>query len=193
MNLLIHDPPTELEIGGILHPIDFSYRNCLSIIQFCESDELTKSEKVQLVIEWLYEEVPQDLNEAAQKAVWFLDCGETGILNTTKHRSLMSLEQDAKFIRSAIERTHHIRLTEVDLHWWEFCYMLMDLDSECFLHRIIGIRLRLAKGKKLSPEDREFLKENPQIVKLQNAKSKSEMLAAKEKEADLIRLMEGGK
>ena len=172
MNLLTHDPPTELEIGGVFYPIDAHYRNGLVILEAFEDVELTRGEQFSVMLKRLFTGVPghpeaaipPDEEAAARAAIDFLNCGEA--LTVSKGGPTYSFTQDAKYIRSAIEKSHRINLEEVGfLHWWKFIYMFFDLDEDCFLSRLMDLRSRKKKNN-LSKEEKAWANEHPELFHL---------------------------
>lgn len=172
MNLLIYDPPTELEVDGIFYPVDANYRNCLVILSAFEDTELTPDECWNIALSRLFTEVPghenagipPNIESAKHEALDFLNCGEA--LKPGKNGRLYSFSHDAKYIRSAIEKSHRLDLQEVGfLHWWKFIYLFFDLDENCFFNQLVAIRQRRKTGK-LTKEERQYIADNPEIVNI---------------------------
>jgi len=172
MNLLINDPPTEIEVCGIFYPIDAHYRNCLVILSAFEDIELTHSEQLELMLERLFTKIPDhpdakippDRRAAVNAAIDFLNCGED--LKLSKDGPTYSFTQDAKYIRSAMEKSHRINLEEVGfLHWWKFIYLFFDLDENCFFARLTDLRSRKKKNK-LTKEEKMYVSEHPELFNL---------------------------
>ena len=70
--------PYSLSVNGINYEIREDFRAVLDILSAFADEELSDPEKTQAMIEILYWPVippPQDLAEAAEKALWFIDCG----------------------------------------------------------------------------------------------------------------------
>jgi len=69
--------PEKLEVGNEKYKINSDFRPCISILEIFERNDLSEHEKVQVMVGILYEdEIPDiDFLEAAEKAVWFLNCG----------------------------------------------------------------------------------------------------------------------
>jgi len=167
MNLLISDPPQELTVDGIVYPIDAHYRNCLVILRAFEDSRLTDYEKRQVMLNRLYgkENVPTNKEKAAEAATDFLNCGEE--LKESKSGRLYSFSHDAKYIRSAIEKSHRINLEEVGfLHWWKFIYLFFDLDENCFFNQLVSLRQRRKHPKSLTKEEKRYIEENADIINL---------------------------
>lgn len=181
MDLLIHDPPLEIEVDGIMYPVDAHYRNCLVIISAFEDTRLTEAERWTVALKRLYEKVPghpdsrQPPNkEFAMKAmVDFLNCGE--VLKVSKDGPVYSLSKDSKLIRSGIETSRHIRLSEISfLHWWEFVWYFLDLDPDCAIRQLMALRQKKNRKEKLTKEEIKYIKENPELFDLQAPRLKTE-------------------
>lgn len=183
MNALLENPPTAIEINGKSYDINYDYRTCLTIILAFEDNELTNSEKIQVMLSLLYKEIPEDIETAAEKAVLFLDCGEKQ--NENMHNSenigrLYSFSHDSKYIFSAIKYSHGIDLDEnPDLHWWKFNYLLFDLDENCFFNRMIYFRRQKALGK-LTKEEQKIYNDMAYIFDLPVELSAEEQAADNE-------------
>ena len=69
--------PLSLCVNGIDYEIREDFRSVLDILSAFSDKELSDTEKTQSMLEILYWPIippPQDLTEAAEKALWFIDC-----------------------------------------------------------------------------------------------------------------------
>lgn len=187
MNFLFGDFPESLTVGGAEYPIHSDFRTCLLIMQAFEDEELFDFEKQQIMLDLLYEEIPEDTEEACRQAVWFLNCGGKIDAKKSDVQRVYSFEQDAKFIYSAMWQSYQIDLGEANLHWWKFCFLFMDLKEDCLFHRMIGLRDRYNKGK-LSKEELEYYNQNLEILELRQSDDAQSEAAAEE----FMRLLENG-
>lgn len=166
MNILIDELPTKIEVNNHIYSINANFKNCLRIMEAFEDNELTNTEKIYIMLDLLYETMPEDsdLEMATKQGIKFLDCGEE--LNDEKRRfeeeyeieekseRLYSFKKDAKYIYSAIQQTHSIDLEQISfLHWWKFIYLFLDLNKDCFFSQMLYLRKQKQKGK-LSKEER---------------------------------------
>ncbi|MBP1737276.1 MAG: hypothetical protein H6Q60_1157 [Oscillospiraceae bacterium] len=167
MNPLLESFPTAVRVDGAVYEVNADFRVCLKIILAFEDTELTDYEKQEVMLRLLYPVVPGNLQEAASKAVRFLDGGESqqdGSIGD--HRRLYSFSKDAKFIYSAVKQTHGIDLETVGfLHWWKFLYLFMDLREDCTFQRLIYYRQKLRRGK-LTKEEREYCNSIAELLAL---------------------------
>ena len=179
MNILTDKFPTKTIIDGKEYNLNTDFRNCLKIILAFEDEGLFESEKIEVMLTNLYgEDIPTNVEKAVEKALLFLDCGETQEENKVGTRignnRLYSFSKDAKYIYSAIKQTHKIDLETIDyLHWWKFTYLFLDLNPECFFCKILDLRNKRKKGK-LDKEEKKLYMQLYDILELDNKPKFSE-------------------
>lgn len=154
MNILINDLPRVLVINNTEYKIRWGFRDCLRIMLAFEA-ELTIYEKLEVLLRNIYYDLPDDIEEAVKQANWFLNLGEDKIKDGPR---LLSFEKDQKFIFAAFRQTHHIDLSTVDLHWWEFFALFMDLGSNTMFCQLTALRSRVKSGK-ASKEEMKIVRE----------------------------------
>lgn len=173
MNVLLDKFPTKALIDGKVYELNTDFRSCLKIILAFEDEELFDDEKIEIMLLNLYgDNIPDNIEEAIRKALYFLDCGETEDENKVGNRKnatrLYSFTKDAKYIYSAIKQTHGIDLENIEyLHWWKFVYLFLDLNPECFFCKMVDLRNRKKKGK-LNKEERRIYIQLYDILELDN-------------------------
>ena len=186
MSLLTDHFPTAVLIDDEEVPINSDFRTGLRIMAAYEDDDLADREKLAIMLELLYDEVPANTGEAIRLAVKFLDCGSEQSNEEAAapdEGRLLSFTQDAQYIYSAFRQAHGVDLNKDDLHWWEFCFLLRDLAPDCFLYRIINLR-RAKRTGKMTKEEREYYYRIQDIVDL------PQRMTAEDKEFE--RLLRGG-
>jgi hypothetical protein len=168
MNLLIDVLPEEVEIGGELVPVNSDFRSCLRTILAFEDYTLLDLEKAAVLLVNLYEEAPENTEEAIIKGLMFLN----GDMSSSRQPAagqqpmrLYSFSKDANLIYAAFQQTHGLDLQSEDLHWWRFMALFMDLGADTSFSNIIGLRRRLKTGK-ASKEERAMAGESPDLVYL---------------------------
>lgn len=183
MNVLINKFPTKIKLNNDILEINTDFRDCLNIIIMFEDENLTKYEKIELMLRLLYKDtskINQDnIEEAIKKAVLFLDGGDTS--DSNENESVDSLSQrvysfgkDAKYIYSAIKKTHNIDLESIEyLHWWKFIYYFLDLDENCFFSQMVNLRNKKNKGK-LTKEERVVYAQLEDILELDKRENYTE-------------------
>ena len=102
-----------------------------------------------------------NIDEALKAMFDFFDLNRQDVGAKSQHK-LIDWEKDEQLIVSAI---NNVAKTEVRalpyLHWWTFMGYYSAI-GESPLSTIIGIRDKIAKGKKLEKYEKEYRKNNPQ-------------------------------
>lgn len=188
--------PTSLEVGGKEYAIRTDYRVILDILAAMNDPEIfepgmtedeKKIEQTMTMLQILYIDFdsipPKDYQEAAEKAVDFIDCGIKGD-DKPKPRT-MDWEQDAPIIAPEISKIagRDIRIGET--HWWEFFGYYLGIGEGVF-NTIVSIREKKRKGKKLEKWEQEFYRNNKKLVDL-----KARRIERSEEEKDDLRELFG--
>lgn len=161
--------PVSLSVGGADWKIRTDYRDILVIMEAYSDPELSDREKVWIMLNILYEDwdqIPDESQiEAMERAIWFLDCGQEED-NKKPPRKLMDWEQDEPILFPAINKVagREVRALEY-MHWWTFCGYFMEIEEGTF-SMVLGIRQKLAKGKKLEKWEQEFYRVNKAMCDL---------------------------
>jgi len=145
VNILVNALPQSVEIDGTEYELNTDYRASLFTILAFEDSELTQSEKVSLMLDNLFFEIPSDLLAAVKKAQWFLNAGREN--KDDGSRRLYSFEKDANLIFAAYQQTHGIDLQSAKMHWWKFLALFMDLGADTAFCSLVGLRSRYYAGK----------------------------------------------
>ena len=149
MNALLTKFPTKIRIDDIDYEINSDYKNCLKIILAYEDESLMSSEQNYIMLKRLYKIIPENIEEAIEKGIKFLNCGEEKKNTITDaDKRVYSFEKDSKFIYSAVKQTHDVDLESIEfLHWWKFVFLFMDVNKDCTFSYLISLRSKKAKGK----------------------------------------------
>lgn len=178
MGALLNGLPYAVEIDGKEYKINADFRTGLRIILAFEDTELTLSEKVFILVEQLYKEVPEDFVKAVSAGIRFLDCGEEQRESCGNGRRMYSFRQDERYIFSGVDKVLNGRLSRGEfVHWWEFVFAFMELPENCMMSKILYYRSRRNAGK-LTKEEREVWAKNRELFELE------EMQTAEEKEKE---------
>lgn len=165
---MIYDLPTSVEINGATYKIQSDYRAILDICVALNDPELSQQEKVIVILDIFYcdsDEIPLgDYQEAVQKCFWFISCGNQEPEKNSPN--LVDWSKDFPFIVAPINRVigKDVRSFE-HLHWWTFVSYYLEIGN-CFFAQIVRIRSLKAKGKPLDKVDREFYRENRELIDL---------------------------
>lgn len=168
MNSLVDKLPTVAVIDGKEYPINTNFRNSLKAVMAFEDPELTIEEKNAIALELIYPTLPNNITEAYEIAMQFLNCGDSFVPGEGEGENgrFYSFQKDAPYIFTAFSQTHGIDLETIDyLHWWKFCYMFMDLREDCFFSHLVDLRIRKKSGK-LTKEERSYCDRHRDIIDL---------------------------
>lgn len=178
-----YDLPTKLTVNGNEYPIRSDFRDILHILTSVSDPDMEDWEKQEVMYRVIYpdwEVMPASAyREACEAACRFIDGNMPQ--GRPKPRT-MDWEQDAPIIIPAVNSVagKEVR-AEKYLHWWTFLGYFLEVQEGLF-SQVLSIRQKKARGKKLEQWEREFERENPELVKLTKRESLEER---REKEAIL--------
>ncbi len=178
---MMYELPTSLEVDGIEYPIRSDYRAALDICVALADPELSNQDKAVALLAVLFEdyEAISDYEDAIKKALWFISCGDDKTPQR-KTPKLMDWEQDFPYIVAPINRIAGCEIRQLPyMHWWTFISCYYEI-GECTFSNIVSIRNKKAKGKKLEPYEKEFYRENRELIDFKtNGITDDEMLLVK--------------
>jgi hypothetical protein len=167
--------PTSLSVGGEFWNIRTDFRAILDILK-CFSDPEYQDVQWEICLRILYEDFekmpPELYDKAMEQAIDFIDMG---IKDDGKRRPhTMDWEQDAVVIIPSVNRVvgREIRSLEY-MHWWTFLGAYMEIGESLF-SQIIHVRQKLAKHQKLEKWEKDFYKENKNLVDLEKRYTEEE-------------------
>jgi hypothetical protein len=160
------DLPTAAEIGGTTYDIRSDYRAALDILTLMADPELTDGERGALALEVLYPGIadmpPEHYGEAASFLQWFVAGGDAGA--SPPRRKLADWNQDFRIIAPPVSRVLGFEVRSVEyLHWWTFLGAYMEV-GDCLFAQVVAIRKKKSQGKKLEKHEREFYRDNRELV-----------------------------
>lgn len=175
--------PTSLEVDGKEYAIRWDYRAALDVCVALGDPELTDTERALVALKILYiDDIPYThIQEAIDKLVWYIDCGNTEKSDRPQPK-LMDWEQDFQYIAAPVNRVlgQEIRSLPFDpvkninsLHWWTFISAYYEI-GECTFSQIVSIRNKLAKRKKLDKIEQEFYRDHRQMVDIKTKYTEDE-------------------
>ena len=176
----VYDLPTSAPIGGKEYKIHYQWRAILDILAAQNDPELDKRWKAMVLLQIFYpdlQEIPPEYIEDAYKfAVDFIDCGQRD--DGKPHPRLLDWQQDAGIIIPAINKVAGTEIrASPDIHWWTFWGFFMEI-GESVLSSVVAIRAKKAKGKRLDKTEREYYRENKQLIDFAVQKRSEEETAA---------------
>lgn len=164
-----YDLPTFATIGGHDYDIRSDYRAILDVMQVMADDELTDGERLTTALAVFFvssESIPtKDLQAAVDYMYWFVGGGESR--TSKKHRPrVMDWQQDFPLIVAPVNHVlgYEVRACEY-LHWWSFLAAYQEI-GDCLFAQVVSIRKKQHRGKKLDKSEREFLRDNYEMVTL---------------------------
>lgn len=179
--------PASLTIRGASFRIRTDFRDILRIFEAFNDPDLDDRAKTYVMLRIIYpdfDKIPEDdMQEAADKAIDFINCGQEG---ESRHK-LMDWEQDAEIIVPAINKVAGCEVRGLEyLHWWTFLGYYMEIGESLF-SQVVNIRYKRAHGQKLEKWEKDFEKENRHLIQFKKKLSEEEKAAL---EADRAALKE---
>lgn len=173
---MMYELPTSLEICGTDYAIRSDYRVALDALTIFADCELSREQMLLAALDIFYPDfitMPNEhLQEATEKMIWFLDCGDEG--DNRKRPKLMDWEQDFQYIVAPINRVVGCEIRSLSyLHWWSFISAYYEI-GDCMFAHIVRIRKLKSQGKQLDKTDREFYRDNRRMIDLKHKYSESE-------------------
>lgn len=176
--------PKSLEIDGVEYTIRSDFRVALLIFEAYNNPDLNAYEKTKVCLESLYVEVPLNIKKAIEKAMWFLDGGDTP-KSKQAPKKIMDWEYDQSIIFPAVNKVAGFETRSVEyLHWWSFLGLFNEA-GEGLYSQVISIRSKRAKGKKLEKWEREFYNDHKELIDIKERISTEEQ-AELDAEKDFI-------
>lgn len=159
--------PKSLVVGGKTYPIYSDYRVALLIFDMCADEDIDDRYKTLGCIQLLFEDytqIPQDhLQEAAEKAKWFLDGGDMPKSDDLPQPAI-NWEQDEGIIFPALNKVAGKEIREAEyMHWWTFLGLFNEVGDGLYT-TIMTIRIKKIKGKKLEKHEETFYREHQQLI-----------------------------
>lgn len=159
--------PASLTLGGAVYAIRTDYRVALGIMRYLKKD-LPENIKMSIVLKSLYtgaDDIPEEnIQEAIEKAFWFISGGVEDTTDDDRERpQLVDWEQDADLIISALNKMLGYDIRSVEIHWWTFLSFFREIGDSTF-STVVGIRSKMAHGKKLEDHEREYVRNNRAMV-----------------------------
>lgn len=158
--------PTEIEAGKQkLHVRnDGDWRMCIDVSIALSDPELTDDEKMIAALTIFYDtpiEQIVDLEGALTGMMDFMAAGSDRGDHGAKKPKLIDWQDDAAIIVSGVNTVvgREVRADKY-MHWWTFVAAYMAIGDST-LATVVGIRDKIARGKKLEKHEQEFRRNNP--------------------------------
>lgn len=179
--------PKSLTIDEVEYNIDSDFRTALLIMQMYNDRALSEFNVRMTMLNILFTTIPdgeaepitvipRNVTEAEKQALWFLNIGQN-IDNENKVSSIKTIDykKDEQMIFSAVNAVVSRDVREESyMHWWTFYGYCQAISNESLISIISNLRYKLAKHEKLDEHEKIFLKENKDIILLNDANDKSD-------------------
>lgn len=174
--------PKFLDINGTSYEIYSDYRVALLIFEVFEDERLSNQSKWEIAVDLLFKEkiTDSDFPQACEISKWYLDGGNCP-KSEEQSRPILNWEQDESIIFPALNKVAGKEIREVEyMHWWTFLGLFNEIDEGLY-STVIGLRVKLAKGKKLEKWEKEFYREHRSLIEI-----KRKLTAAEKAENDFV-------
>lgn len=167
--------PKSVCIGGEEFEIRYDYRVILDIFEVLNDADLNDNARAYTVLNMFYMDFDSltDYEAAVKECFRFINGGS--IEEKQKRRvQLMSWAQDFQYIVAPVNRVLGYEMRAIDydfaentggIHWWTFLSAYLEI-GDCLFAQIVRIRELKSKGKPLDKQDREFYRNNRDIIDL---------------------------
>lgn len=173
--------PTTLVVDGIEQEIRTDYRDILLIFEaFAEPNEpdFNERHKIYFMLKALYKNLDSinNIDEAIEQAIWFLNIGNTVSQPTKDIKPLYDWKKDEQIIFSGINKVANKEVREVEyMHFWTFVGLFMEIGEGSFSY-IVSIRNKLNNNIKLTDDEKKYYKENKEKIDIKRNLSSEELM-----------------
>lgn len=189
MNILVDLLPTIIEINNMEYEINSDFRTSILFELLMQDDSIGEEERILMALQLYYPIIPDDMNLAIEKMLWFYRCGKD--MKKSKGNSkgksvtqIYSFEHDDDYIYAAFMDQYNIDLQDIEyLHWWKFKAMFNSLKDGVKFVKIMEYRsVDLSKIK--DKEQKAYYRRMKDLYKIPI--SKDEDMKLKEIEETLL-------
>ena len=176
MNMLIDELPTSVFVDGVSYKINTDYRISIMFEIMMFDPDLTDKQKLEKALILFYtDRVPENIEEAINKIMWFYRCGKEDNDTrkrkiTAEHKRVYDYDHDDSYIYAAFLQQYGVDLQDEMLHWWKFKAMFRSLRDDIEFSKIMGYR-SIKITSNMTKSQREFYTEMKRIHALPALKS----------------------
>jgi hypothetical protein len=136
-------------------------------------------------------DIPMDITEAFEQAMWFYSCGKTDEDSTNRGqtpRVVLDYAFDADYIYAAFLSQYGLNLGDMTLlHWWKFRALMLGLKEDEHISKIIGFRsMSESDMRDMSDGEKKYYRKMKRVYALPKKISETERQFHDEIEAALI-------
>ena len=145
-NIITDGLPKKVVIDGREYSINWDFRVGMKFDEIMES-ELPDAIKLEKLLILYFPKIPDNLEEAVKKILWFYRGGKAKKKEEKKERykrrsnrgPAFSFSQDAPYIYAAFKEQYGIDLlSQEKLHWWKFLALFESLGEETKMAKIMN-------------------------------------------------------
>lgn len=168
--------PKTLNINGKNYRIRSDFRVALNIFEAMEDEYLSDKQKAYVCLKSLfYDDIAsEDIQEAIEKAYWFLDGGDMPKVKSDGVKSF-DWKQDEPILFPAVNKVagYETRACKY-LHWWTFLGFFNEIGEGLF-STVMSIRQKRLNGKKLEKWEKEIYRTHKDMINLYSEQDKREI------------------
>lgn len=172
-----YDLPESLTVAGREYSVRWDFRAAMDIFAALNDPDLGDQERAFVCLGIFYpdwQEIPPgDYQEAIKQCFWFLNGGQEEVRQDRKPLHLVDWEKDLPYIAAPVNRVLGKDCRGGPLHWWTFLAAYFEI-GDCTFAQIVRIRNLKAKGKPLDKSDREWYRQNRDLVDLRQTYTQAE-------------------
>jgi hypothetical protein len=162
---------TELELDGVVLRLNTDWRDIKYIVELLNNPSIRDEVRAQALIEIFYDNAEdiRDPTRALAALYNFIDCGEPPSRSAMEAPKMMDWKIDFSAIISdmnKVSKCEDIRALPY-MHWFTFVSIYHAIGEGNLSYRM-GIRKKLRKNEKLTPEEREWVRCNPDKAFIEN-------------------------
>lgn len=186
--------PEDVEIDGKKYGIRFGYRTMIAIeILMCShvSDENKMEQSLNL---FYGNDIPENINEAINKLLWFHSCGEESVQEKERgnkpkrqQKRAYDFQQDDEMIYAAFMQQYGINLHRIssnELHWWEFSALFGNLSDDTKMAKVMYWRTCDLSG--MSKAEQRYIKKMRSIFAIKEDVSLDVQTKLAQRNADMV-------
>ena len=169
--------PQFAEVNGKRYKIDTDFKVALRCNEVAEDSNIQDSERALAIIYLLFGDEglkdEENWESLIQIALKYLSCGHNKESSSEKEEVDMDFKQDWNYIQTSFFSDYSIDLSQIKMHWWQFCNMVGGLTDKCILSRVRFVRTFDISQIKDSKEREKWIKQK-EIVALKREKTSEE-------------------
>ena len=181
--MIEYELPTSVILNNTAHAIrkDGDFRMVLDCFKLLQDVELDENERILACLVVFYDELDGvesvhqlgDIEEAVKQMFSFFNCNQSAV-GIKAEGKVIDWDKDAMMVISAVNKVagKEIR-AEKYVHWWTFMSYYMAIGDSP-LATIVNIRRKRIQGKKLEKYEQDYVKENPELFRIEQTYTQEE-------------------